>query len=51
MFHCKGGIVMETARKENQGKNVFVEKGEKDDRFDEVMADMNQATYRALLGQ
>jgi hypothetical protein len=42
---------METAHKENQGKTVFAEKGEKDDRFDEVMADMNQATYRALLGQ
>lgn len=42
---------METVRKENQGKKMFAEKGEKDDRFDEVMADMNQAAYRALLGQ
>jgi len=42
---------MEKARKEIQGKMVLWETGEQDDRVDEVMSDMNHATYKAGLDQ
>ncbi len=42
---------MEKTRKDVQGKKILSEAGEHEDLFDEVMADMNHATYKAGLDQ
>jgi hypothetical protein len=47
----EGGNIMEKTRKDVQGKKILSEAGEHEDLFDEVMADMNHATYKAGLDQ